>query len=158
MSGSFWADLLFAGATILCGEVRIPVHRCVLVAVPPFFAKACQGQMREARQAVVKIDDVKSETTEVFLRFSLVAESLEYLVEESLSGLGKGVWAKQRDNVLRISAPSSCQCSSGTGEAISLVQRTAKDYFTHFDASRTFVCIHSGRRNPDSVVQSSTNR
>jgi len=88
----------------------------------------------------------------------VVTESLEYLLEESLSNAGNGVWAKTRETVaLTGAASSSCQGSTGTGRVVEAVQRAAHEWFETLEASRTFLCVAGPRRNAASVVQSATN-
>lgn len=88
----------------------------------------------------------------------VVAESVEYLLEESLSNAGKGVWAKTRTPVPHAGASSSsCQGSSGTGGAVETVQCAAQEWREHMHASRTFLCTAKPLRNAASVSQSTTN-
>eukprot|EP00928_Gymnodinium_smaydae_P025525 TRINITY_DN20298_c0_g1_i1.p1 TRINITY_DN20298_c0_g1~~TRINITY_DN20298_c0_g1_i1.p1 ORF type:complete len:338 (-),score=45.16 TRINITY_DN20298_c0_g1_i1:141-1154(-) len=54
---SLWEDRSFSDATIVCGNVFIPVHRCVLCKSASFFERAFEGSMREAGEAKITIED-----------------------------------------------------------------------------------------------------
>merc|ERR1711964_107042 len=69
MSKSMWEDRVFADATVVCGGRCISVHRCILSAASPFFAKAFQGQMREAKDASIMIKDASADAVEHFLQY-----------------------------------------------------------------------------------------
>jgi len=66
---SMWADRAFTDAVVVCGQKRISVHRCVLVAVSPFFAAAFKGSLREASQASITIGEATEDVVEGFLQY-----------------------------------------------------------------------------------------
>jgi len=69
LARSLWADRDFADAKIVCGKKSIAVHRCVLAAASPFFAKAFKGKMREASQGEIVIKDAGEDAMEAFLQY-----------------------------------------------------------------------------------------
>jgi len=66
---NLWADREFTDALVTCGSHVIPVHRCVLSAASPFFARAFKGSMRESTEAKVAMDDADPTAVELLLSF-----------------------------------------------------------------------------------------
>jgi len=88
----------------------------------------------------------------------VVTESFEYLLEECLSTIGKGTWAKARTLVPQdASSSSGCHVTSGTHNAIAEVRHVARDWLEVSEIQRTFLCVVSPLRNATSVIQSDTN-
>ncbi|CAK0912196.1 unnamed protein product [Prorocentrum cordatum] len=52
---TLWSDRAFSDAVVVSPPRSIAVHRCVLAAASPFFARAFQGCMRESSEARVVI-------------------------------------------------------------------------------------------------------
>merc|ERR1711920_483943 len=88
----------------------------------------------------------------------VVTETLEYLLEEALSNIGKGVWAKTREVVSGGEASSSsCHGTSGTNRAIASIDHAVQRWTEVLGATRSFLCIAPSLRHAASVIQSSTN-
>ena len=66
---SMWGSREFTDAVVVCGQKRIPVHRCVLAAVSPFFAAAFKGAMREASEAIINVGEAAEDVVEGFLQY-----------------------------------------------------------------------------------------
>jgi hypothetical protein len=62
-----WKQRKFTDAEVLCGGVRIPVHRCTLAGVSPVFEAAFSSQMQEGAGAVYEIQDSTPEAVEAML-------------------------------------------------------------------------------------------
>jgi len=89
-----------------------------------------------------------------------IAESLEYLLEESLVSAGRGVWAKTRERVPRNgNYSSSCQGTEGTCDVEVAMPGLQDGQHWHdvADVTRSFLCITPAWRNAASVTQSTTN-
>mmetsp|Transcript_73777 Transcript_73777/g.130864 ORF Transcript_73777/g.130864 Transcript_73777/m.130864 type:complete len:352 (-) Transcript_73777:8-1063(-) len=69
LAKNLWTDRKFADAVVVCGTCSIPVHRCVLAAASPFFARAFEGCMRESHEAKVVIEDIDARSLEALLAF-----------------------------------------------------------------------------------------
>lgn len=69
MAASLWVGREFTDAVVVCGQKRIPVHRCVLSAASPFFAAAFKGAMREATEAIVNVGEAAEDVVEGFLQY-----------------------------------------------------------------------------------------
>lgn len=85
--------------------------------------------------------------------YIIVAESLEYLVEETLSGIGKGAWGKTRE-MLPLSSPTD----DATVDANELPEESDSDGdTTPRILERTFLTFgKKPLRNSDSIEQSTT--
>lgn len=66
---TLWSDRAFADAVVVCPPRSIAVHRCVLAAASPFFARAFQGCMRESTEARVVIEDADADAVEALVRY-----------------------------------------------------------------------------------------
>ena len=64
-----WASKQFTDATVVCGGVAIPVHRCALVSASLFFERAFQVAMRESAEAKVVIEDADPGSVEFLLAY-----------------------------------------------------------------------------------------
>jgi hypothetical protein len=66
---TLWSERAFADAVVICPPRSIEVHRCVLAAASPFFARAFQGCMRESSEAKVVIEDAEADAVEALVRY-----------------------------------------------------------------------------------------
>lgn len=80
LSESLWTKRAFTDATVICGQKRFPVHRCVLASVSPFFAKAFLSELREGVEASVTIKDATPAAVEALLQY-LYTQSLSEVVD-----------------------------------------------------------------------------
>lgn len=69
MAKQLWTAREFTDAIVFCGKHEIPVHRAVLSAVSPFFARAFKSSLRESVEAKVTIQDADPEAVEILLSF-----------------------------------------------------------------------------------------
>jgi len=66
---SVWKHRRFTDATIVCGQVRLEVHRSTLAAASPVFEAAFGSLMKEGTTAVYEINDVSPSAVEAMLRY-----------------------------------------------------------------------------------------
>mmetsp|Transcript_23527 Transcript_23527/g.62913 ORF Transcript_23527/g.62913 Transcript_23527/m.62913 type:complete len:351 (-) Transcript_23527:66-1118(-) len=66
---TLWSDRAFSDAVVVSPPRSIAVHRCVLAAASPFFARAFQGCMRESSEARVVIEDADADAVEALVRY-----------------------------------------------------------------------------------------
>jgi hypothetical protein len=90
----------------------------------------------------------------------VVSSSFEYLVEESLSEIGKGAWAKTRSSlVLQRCIVSETGATVGSSHERRTLERLGKDQelcAVALEIKRTFLCMAPALRRAASVAQSTT--
>jgi hypothetical protein len=75
LTRTLWENRIFSDAKVSCGSQTFPVHRCILAAASPVFAKAFQGEMREARDRELTMNGEDPE---------VIASLLHYVYTRSL--------------------------------------------------------------------------
>ena len=67
----FWSSKDFADAKVVCGKTKttLPVNRCVLATISPFFDRGFKNSMLEAAEARVTINDAEPVVMEMLLFF-----------------------------------------------------------------------------------------
>jgi len=66
---TLWDDKVFTDASVVCLSRTMPVHRCVLAAASPFFARAFASPMREGGEARVVLEDTDEASSEALLKY-----------------------------------------------------------------------------------------
>ncbi|EXK76843.1 hypothetical protein FOQG_18428 [Fusarium oxysporum f. sp. raphani 54005] len=68
-TSSYYNQDTFSDAIVRCGEQKFKVHKLILSAHSPFFAKMLTGPWKESSENVIKLDDVEPSVVEAILWF-----------------------------------------------------------------------------------------
>ncbi|CAE8613016.1 unnamed protein product [Polarella glacialis] len=74
LMGRVYEDRKFTDAVLTCRGHRIPVHRAILAAASPVFARMWDSGMREASEAAVDITDTEPAVLEAVVRYVYTSE------------------------------------------------------------------------------------